>query len=304
MQVDTSVPNLPSTFSKKRKWDDLATALKEKHEMEKHALILASMSGLGIPENHHDSTSISSSSTSKILLPEQQSDSQTLIDEVSLEEDPTTSSSSAEDSPTSIKEDDAKHDTKKRIRTTPDQLRLLEKTYEQEKIPSQSLREELAQKLGMTPRRVQVWFQNKRAKERRLRKTLKPPYIGLPPEYHHHHHHYVPAGAPPLGFASNNSNNNSNNNNNNNNNAVTAASYVPVHTYPRQDAFSLVYPTAAYPWFELPTIYSAGKSAVAASSSTLCPAAIFHHVVEEKNNSKAGEWKNQLPPLRCVFDQE
>jgi len=57
---------------------------------------------------------------------------------------------------------------KKRQRTTPEQLDVLEKVYEKEKLPGSDLRKELAQKLKMTPRRVQVWFQNKRAKEKRM----------------------------------------------------------------------------------------------------------------------------------------
>jgi len=57
---------------------------------------------------------------------------------------------------------------KKRQRTTPEQLEVLEKVYEQEKLPGSDLRKELAVKLKMTPRRVQVWFQNKRAKEKRM----------------------------------------------------------------------------------------------------------------------------------------
>jgi len=57
---------------------------------------------------------------------------------------------------------------KKRQRTTPEQLEVLEKVYEQEKLPGSDLRKELAAKLKMTPRRVQVWFQNKRAKEKRI----------------------------------------------------------------------------------------------------------------------------------------
>jgi hypothetical protein len=57
---------------------------------------------------------------------------------------------------------------KKRQRTTPEQLEVLEKVYEKEKLPGSDLRKELAIKLKMTPRRVQVWFQNKRAKEKRM----------------------------------------------------------------------------------------------------------------------------------------
>jgi len=57
---------------------------------------------------------------------------------------------------------------KKRQRTTPEQLEVLEKVYEKEKLPGSDLRKDLALKLKMTPRRVQVWFQNKRAKEKRV----------------------------------------------------------------------------------------------------------------------------------------
>jgi len=68
------------------------------------------------------------------------------------------------------KEDDDEEITqpKKRQRTTPEQLEVLEKIYEKEKLPGSDLRKELALKLKMTPRRVQVWFQNKRAKEKRM----------------------------------------------------------------------------------------------------------------------------------------
>jgi hypothetical protein len=65
-------------------------------------------------------------------------------------------------------DDDEITQPKKRQRTTPDQLEVLEKVYEKEKLPGSDLRRELAQKLKMTPRRVQVWFQNKRAKEKRM----------------------------------------------------------------------------------------------------------------------------------------
>lgn len=42
-------------------------------------------------------------------------------------------------------------------------------TYAGNKVPNQELRKDLAIQLGMTTRRVQIWFQNKRAKEKRLK---------------------------------------------------------------------------------------------------------------------------------------
>lgn len=53
---------------------------------------------------------------------------------------------------------------KHRRRTSKMQLRVLEKTFETNVRPDASLRKILAEQLGMTPRSVQVWFQNRRAK--------------------------------------------------------------------------------------------------------------------------------------------
>jgi len=64
--------------------------------------------------------------------------------------------------------DDDDKKPKKRQRTNPEQLEILESVYKVEKLPGSELRKELAVKLKMTPRRVQVWFQNKRAKEKRM----------------------------------------------------------------------------------------------------------------------------------------
>jgi hypothetical protein len=61
---------------------------------------------------------------------------------------------------------------KKRRRTSPDELDILENTFKVHPMPNQALRQQLAQKLGMTPRRVQIWFQNKRAKLKRCSQDL------------------------------------------------------------------------------------------------------------------------------------
>ncbi|GAM20270.1 hypothetical protein SAMD00019534_034450 [Acytostelium subglobosum LB1] len=56
---------------------------------------------------------------------------------------------------------------KKRQRTSPEQLAILEQIFETDKMPSQQIRMRLANQLGMSSRRVQIWFQNKRAKVKR-----------------------------------------------------------------------------------------------------------------------------------------
>jgi len=59
------------------------------------------------------------------------------------------------------------HNKKKRQRTNPDQLAILEQIFQTDKMPSQQTRVHLADQLGMSSRRVQIWFQNKRAKVKR-----------------------------------------------------------------------------------------------------------------------------------------
>ncbi|KAI7827377.1 homeobox domain-containing protein, partial [Kickxella alabastrina] len=53
-----------------------------------------------------------------------------------------------------------------RRRTTKEQLTLLEGTFKSTPKPSSELRKSLASTLGMTAREVQIWFQNRRAKQK------------------------------------------------------------------------------------------------------------------------------------------
>jgi hypothetical protein len=64
------------------------------------------------------------------------------------------------------------NEVKHRKRTTSTQLKTLETIFKRDTKPNGPLRVELAAKLGMTPRGVQVWFQNRRAKEKN--KTGRP----------------------------------------------------------------------------------------------------------------------------------
>jgi len=61
-------------------------------------------------------------------------------------------------------DNDASTQVKKRSRTltTPSQQRRLMQILEKTRFPSTEVREQLARELGMTPRRVQIWFQNRR----------------------------------------------------------------------------------------------------------------------------------------------
>jgi hypothetical protein len=62
------------------------------------------------------------------------------------------------------------NEVKHRKRTTQAQLEILEETFSRDKKPNANLRTSLARELDMTPRGVQVWFQNRRAKEKTLAK--------------------------------------------------------------------------------------------------------------------------------------
>ncbi|KAH9485044.1 Homeobox protein HD-10 [Psilocybe cubensis] len=58
------------------------------------------------------------------------------------------------------------NEVKHRKRTTSAQLKVLESVFKNDTKPNAALRSELALQLDMTPRGVQVWFQNRRAKEK------------------------------------------------------------------------------------------------------------------------------------------
>ena len=64
----------------------------------------------------------------------------------------------------------AKH-KKKRQRTSPDQLAVLERIFKGNHTPDQETRQRLSKELGMTSRRIQIWFQNKRAKIKKIQQS-------------------------------------------------------------------------------------------------------------------------------------
>ncbi|KAJ9115916.1 hypothetical protein QFC22_005059 [Naganishia vaughanmartiniae] len=59
---------------------------------------------------------------------------------------------------------------KHRKRTSPEQLAILEDAFEENQKPTADARKLIAEKIGMTPRSVQVWFQNRRQKRKSLAK--------------------------------------------------------------------------------------------------------------------------------------
>lgn len=65
---------------------------------------------------------------------------------------------------------DSNNAPRKRTRATPEQLAVLEKTFNVNPSPNNRVREQLSRELGMSERSIQIWFQNRRAKVKNVAK--------------------------------------------------------------------------------------------------------------------------------------
>lgn len=108
---------------------------------------------------------------------------------------------------------------KKRQRATPQQLNILKSEFDINQTPNAKTREEIGRRIDMTERSVQIWFQNKRAKNKLLAKkhgsgfptnvqfSMGAPYYGNPGMMAHLantlHPHSIGANFPPT-FVGNN----------------------------------------------------------------------------------------------------
>ncbi|RUS34144.1 hypothetical protein BC938DRAFT_482267 [Jimgerdemannia flammicorona] len=107
----------------------------------------------------------------------------------------------------------SKHSTsstsKKRTRATPEQLAVLEETFVSNTSPNSKVREQLAEKLNMSERSIQIWFQNRRAKVKTIQKrahllqeeAMKAQFLasGFPGQMHPAGMFPFRAGLPPHG---------------------------------------------------------------------------------------------------------
>lgn len=101
---------------------------------------------------------------------------------------PTTTSSTNSQPPPST-------NNKKRTRATPEQLAILEDTFKTNTSPNSKVREALAEKVNMSERSIQIWFQNRRAKMKAMQKrahlminqdTIGHHFMACIPGYGHH----------------------------------------------------------------------------------------------------------------------
>jgi len=86
----------------------------------------------------------------------------------------------------------------KRCKISREQLDVLVKSFEEEPLPNFDQRQAMAKHLGMTPRSVQIWFQNRR---QRLKPTPKPAPESLTQPSASHQHHAQHFGMPGLAAA-------------------------------------------------------------------------------------------------------
>ncbi|KXN92486.1 Homeobox protein OTX1 B [Leucoagaricus sp. SymC.cos] len=137
-----------------------------------------------------------------------QEESQERTSPSSESQDPENENSDAKGKEVEQRPPDSAPVKKKRTRTltTPHQAAVLHALLAQSRFPTTAMREEVGRSIGLSARKVQIWFQNQRQKARRPRKepdesTPLPPRYGpfpaYPPQAHSSTFPVVPGPSPP-----------------------------------------------------------------------------------------------------------
>ncbi|ORY96467.1 hypothetical protein BCR43DRAFT_491753 [Syncephalastrum racemosum] len=84
---------------------------------------------------------------------------------------------------------------RKRTRATAEQLSVLEDTFSTNVSPNAKLRKQLSERLGMSERSIQIWFQNRRAKVKHMQKRAQMQMHQAAIRAQLYAHHYDPVWA-------------------------------------------------------------------------------------------------------------
>uniref|UniRef100_A0A7N0UBE2 Homeobox domain-containing protein n=1 Tax=Kalanchoe fedtschenkoi TaxID=63787 RepID=A0A7N0UBE2_KALFE len=87
------------------------------------------------------------------------------------------SSEEAEDNDTDSPKGDHNHPPRKKLRLSKEQSQLLEESFRQNHTLNPKQKEELADRLNLRPRQVEVWFQNRRARSKLKQTEIECEYL-------------------------------------------------------------------------------------------------------------------------------
>ncbi|KAI9276898.1 hypothetical protein BDA99DRAFT_545074 [Phascolomyces articulosus] len=116
-----------------------------------------------------------------------------------------THTSTVEKDSTTVQNKTSSTTTKKRTRATAEQLTVLEDTFAVNVSPNSKLRKQLAERLQMSERSIQIWFQNRRAKVKHMQKraqmqmqqaSIRAQLYHYHQQHYHHHPYHHPQQQP------------------------------------------------------------------------------------------------------------
>lgn len=127
---------------------------------------------------------------------------------------------------------------RKRTKLSDEQLSILEDSYRMNHHPSTEIKETMAVKIGIPVKNVQIWFQNRRAKDKSIKENMRNESLKRHGEYHYdpyqrHHMEMFPQSGQNVShfYSESDMNNHSDYNNNTVNDTKT------YHSYDHKDSY-------------------------------------------------------------------